>query len=254
MGSYLGRHADYYDVFYAGKDYAAESAFVDRVLAGAGRPVRRVLELACGTGAHAFHLERFGYEMVSTDYSEDMLRIARQKGTAAGSKVRFERQDMRTLEPHLAGFDAAIALFDSIGYVRDDASVAAVLAGVRRALAPGGIFLFEFWHAPAMLRGYDPVRVRRWPRGDGELVRISETTLDGQARLASVRYDILDLRGDGTFERVQETQVNRFFTVTEMRAFLEAAELEPLRFHAGFHSSERIDDSVWHVVAVARRT
>lgn len=251
MGSYLGRHADYYDTFYSGKDYAAESAFVHRALGALGS-VERILELACGTGAHALHLERFGYEILATDYSADMLRVARRKAEQVGSRVQFLAQDMRNLDPKLTGFDAVIALFDSIGYVRDNDSVAAVLAGVRRALKPGGLFLFEFWHAAAMLRGFDPVRVKRWETPTGELIRISETSLSPHDQLATVQYEIIDMRQDGTFERLKEVQVNRFFSVPEMQTMLRASGLTPRKFYAGFTDSERIDESIWHVIAVAQ--
>jgi len=53
-------------------------------------------------------------------------------------------------------FDAAICLFDSIGYTRDDPSLLQTLRGVHEHLIPGGLFIVEFWHAEAMLQHYDP--------------------------------------------------------------------------------------------------
>jgi SAM-dependent methyltransferase len=254
MPSYSGRYADYYDTFYSVKDYASESAFVHRMLTDLGRkPPGRLLELACGTGSHALQLERLGWDVVATDQSEDMLRVARAKAKKNSSRVEFRREDMRALPTSLGEFDAAIALFDSIGHVHHDAAVAGVLASVRAFLKPGGSFLFEFLHSVAMLNRFEPVRVRRWTTQEGELIRISETSLDPATRLATIRYEVVELRSNGRFERVLDTQINRFFAVAEIQTLLAAAGLAAQHFFAGFTGSEQIDSNVWRVVAVAKR-
>ena len=253
MASYTGRYADYYDTFYSNKDYAGESDFVYRVISRlANAPPRRVLELSCGTGSHALHLERLGLEIVATDLWEDMLRVARDKGARVSSRVEFLRLgDMRAIDAGLGQFDAAISLFDSIGHVLETESIAAVLSGVSSALRPGGLFLCEFLHSAAMLCSFEPVRVRRWATPTGEVIRLAETSLDVRAHLVNIRYQVIDLRRDGRFEQLQETQVNRFFSVPEMQALLSAAGLVPRHFFAGFSDSEHIDETVWRVVAVA---
>lgn len=250
--SYVGRHADYYDVIYAQKDYQGEAQFVHGQLARYGAQPGPLLELACGTGSHARELARLGYQVTATDYSEDMLRVAQAKPGAAA--VRFERLDMRELGRRQWRFPAIICLFDSIGYVASNAALAQVLEGVRSTLTDGGLFLFEFWHAPAMLRHHEPTRVRRFALPDAELVRITETRLDAAAQLASVAYDLIELRSGGGFQRVREVQTNRFFFLPEMTAYLAAAGLELLAAHAGFAEGGTIDEATWHIVAIARAT
>lgn len=254
MGSYLERHAELYDLFYKEKPYAEEAAFVAERLAENGvGPGGRLLELACGTGRHAFELEARGYRMVATDYSPDMLACAERARAARGSGVEFVEQDMRALSVPGAPFDAVVSLFDSIGYVQTNEAVLAVLGGAHRHLRPGGLLVIEFWHAPAMLRGYEPVRVRRWRTEEGEIVRISETTLDCARQLAHVAYSIMEIANDGGLRRLQETQTNRYFLVQEMAGWLGAAGFEPLRWSAGFDAARPIALDTWHVVVTARR-
>ena len=82
MTSYSGRHAELYDLFYADKPYEAEAAFVDQCLREYSvGPTNSLLEIACGTGTHALQLEKRGYQIVATDYSEDMLQRAKQKAS-----------------------------------------------------------------------------------------------------------------------------------------------------------------------------
>jgi len=254
MSSYTGRHAELYDVFYADKPYAQEAAFVHQCLQQyGGGTVHRLLELACGTGTHALALEKFGYEVVATDYSKDMLACARCKATKLSSSIEFCRQDMRELNISGRPFDAVICLFDSIGFVKTNEEIVKVLRGVYHNLRPDGLFVFEFWHAAAMLRSYDPVRVRYWSVLKGDLTRISETELDCAKQLAEVTYTIYAPNDDGTYASLRETQINRYFLVQEMAGWLSFCGFTPLKWFAGFTPDEDITAKTWHIVAVARK-
>ncbi|HWP46803.1 MAG TPA: class I SAM-dependent methyltransferase [Candidatus Limnocylindrales bacterium] len=255
MSSYIGRHAELYDIFYANKPYEAEAAFVDQCLQkySIGK-TRRLLELACGTGRHALALEKLGYKIVAVDYSVDMLACARRKITQVSSQVDFRWQDMRALNLPDDPFDAVICLFDSMGYVATNEALKQVLEGVYNHLRPNGLFVFEFWHAAAMLRSYDPVRIRRWSIPGGELLRISETNLKYPQQLSQVTYTVYELRDNGTYSSFKETQINRYFLVQEMAYWLSSSGFTPLKWFAGFTPDEQITEQTWHVVAVARKT
>jgi SAM-dependent methyltransferase len=254
MTSYEGRHAELYDLFYADKDYEGEARFVHDALARhAQGSVRRLLELACGTGRHALTLERLGHEVVGLDHSESMLRVARERASAAGSRAEFTLGDLRSLPPAGEPFDAAVCRFDSIGYGATIEGLTRTFRGIHDAVRPGGLLAFEFWHGAAMLRGYDPVRVRRWQPPGGEVVRISETRLECERQLAHVTYTVFERGADGRFGSFAETQTNRYFLVQEMAHWLETTGFAPLAWHDGFSSEGRVTEATWHVVAIARR-
>lgn len=254
MSSYSGKHAELYDLFYADKPYDQEAASVHECLQQhSNGPIHRVLELACGTGSHALELEKYGYQVTATDHSDDMLACARRKASHVSSQVNFQRQDMRALDLPNRSFDAVICLFDSIGYVGTNEAVLKVMASVHCHLRPGGLFVFEFWYGGAMLRSYDPVRVRRWSIPEGEVLRVSETRLDHVKQLAHVMYTVYELRSDGTYSSFKETQSNRYFLIQEMAALLEASRFMPIQWYSGFMGNPNITEMTWHVVALARR-
>jgi SAM-dependent methyltransferase len=248
-------HAELYDVIYQDKPYEQEALFVHQILQKyhVGN-AHRLLELACGTGNHALLYEKCGYSVTAIDNSEAMLSVARLKAKSAESAVVFRCQDMRSLPIAGAPFDSVVCLFDSIGYVRTNEGFCQVLDGIHRSLRDEGLLIFEFWHAAAMLRKFEPVRVRRWKLKDGLLSRISETRLICDQQLAEVSYDIHKLSDDGTCFSIKETQVNRYFLVQEMRALLTSRQFIPLKFFAGFKFDEKINEDVWHVIAVARKS
>ena len=253
MSSYIGRHAELYDVFYAGKPYAMEARVIHHLLQRYSKgTARSVLELACGTGTHALALEEFGYDIIATDYSEDMLACAQRKAAQVSSSVDFRWQDMRELDILDRPFDAVICLFDSIGYVETNEAITQVLRGVNHHLRSDGLFVFEFWHAAAMLRSYDPVRMHRWITPGRELIRYSETKLDCFRQVAEVTYRIYESH-NRVLTSLEETQTNRYFLVQEMAGWLSFCGFTPLKWFAGFTPDESITEQTWHIVAVARK-
>jgi ubiquinone/menaquinone biosynthesis C-methylase UbiE len=251
--SYIGRHAELYDLFYAEKPYEDEVAFIHTCLQVYKPDAKKILELACGTGNHSLLLENYGYQIIASDYSSDMLTQALKKAQKKDSRVEFRRQDMRTLDVPERPFDAIICLFDSIGYVSTNENIETVLKNVHTHLCPDGLFIFEFWHAGAMLRNYDPLRIRRWQTPEGEILRISETNIEYKKQLCHVAYSIYELNKNGSYYQLQETQSNRFFLLKEMESFLINSGLMPIKWFSGFQNNELINDETWHVVAVAQK-
>ena len=253
MSSYIGRHAELYDLFYSEKEYEKEASFVHQCLQlYSTKPVKTILELACGTGSHAFEFEKFGYNIIATDYSEDMLRMAQEKAIKNSSSIEFMWQDMKSLDVFERPFDAVICLFDSIGYVVTNEALKQVFSGVHRHLLRGGLFIFEFWHAVPMIKKYDPIRIRKWNTQKAEIIRLSETTLDYVNQTGKVKYTIIEKNNYNTCNIIEELQENRFFLVQEMKMLLSENKFEPLTFFAGFNPDKTITDETWHIIAVAR--
>ena len=250
---YGGQFAELYDVFYASKPYKEEAGFVHRCIGEYGQgESRKMLELACGTGRHAIHFAELGYQVTAIDSSPEML--ARAKGAAKDdSKIEFKELDMRDIARIAGSYDVVVCLFDSIGYVQTDAGLDTVFSGIRARLRHAGLFIFEFWHAPAMLRAYDPVRARRLPIEGGTIIRISQTTVDPKLSLAEVTYDFYELKDDGTYNTIVEKHVNRFFTLGEIESFAARHHFSRCAFHAGFQAEAGISDQTWHVLAILKK-
>jgi len=246
---YSARFAELYDLFYANKPYAEEAAFINDLLQReSDAPVRSVLELACGTGTNAALLTRHGLSVVGTDLSGDMIAKARAKAPG----LDFRQQDMRDLDIPERPFDAAICLFDSLGFLQSNENILRVLQRVRAHLRPRGLFVFEFWHAPAMLQKHEPTRVREWDSDRGRILRISETTLDVRNSLAHVKCTVLDPQPGGQHVRLEEVYTNRYFMCPEVSLFASKAGFEAVSFLNGFSRDSGITSATWHVLAVLR--
>lgn len=242
MNSYTGLHARVYDEIYADKPYADEARFVHELV---GAPGGTLLDVACGTGRHALAFAELGYDVTATDLNEELLAVGR---AAAGDRVRFVQGDMRELEVPGGPFHVVTCLFDSIGYAQENDGVVAALASLRRHVTRDGRVVVEFLHAPALARGADARRVRTFSLSDGrELTRVSETTLEAERMLMHVRYE-LSLDG----EEFSETQVNRAFSVPEMRLLADTAGLEVHDLVPAYRDGD-IELDTFHILLVAGR-
>jgi hypothetical protein len=104
-----------------------------------------------------------------------------------------------------------------------------------------------------MVNDYDPLRIKTWNTPDGKILRIAETRLDLTRKVGRVHYTILELKKSGRYLVHEETQTNRFFLIDEMMMFVSDHGFEPVKWYAGYTPDERISDSTWHILAVARR-
>jgi len=102
------------------------------------RPEDGVLEIGCGTGSTAIHLARGVASFTATDFSTEMIRIARAKPAP---------DTLRLVEADAAGaladgpFDAVCA-FNVLHLVEDPGDL---LRQIHSGLRPGGLLISKTW-------------------------------------------------------------------------------------------------------------
>jgi SAM-dependent methyltransferase len=251
MNEVFGDHyAAAYDALYADKDYRAECDILDEVLGRAVKTVQSILDLGCGTGRHSVELARRGYEIVGVDLSEGMLGLARQRSISDGVEATFVLGDIRNVQLGRR-FDAVLSMFAVVGYQTSDADLRATFENVRGHLAPGGIFVFDVWYAPAVLAVGPSTRVKAVPTEDGEIERRAVGILDPEQRVCTVRYELTRRPADGSSTTTYETHRMRYFDERELDALLAGSGLA-LRSVSAFPDVEH-EPSVesWNVLVVA---
>ncbi|GAB4330773.1 MAG: class I SAM-dependent methyltransferase [Candidatus Abyssubacteria bacterium] len=115
------------------------------------RGVKSVLDSACGSGRHAVEFARRGYDVAVCDISPRMLDLAHQNARTAGVKVEIFQSDLTEID-RVAGrrFDAVLCLGNSLPHLLTQRDLERAMRSVKRALAPGGIFI-------AQVRNYERI-------------------------------------------------------------------------------------------------
>lgn len=128
-----------YDLAY-GWDSLAETR--DVVAAAAvlrGQPVKRALEIGCGTGRVLADLAALGLAAVGLDRHPGMLAFAERKLRAKGLTAETVNADMRDFRL-AAPVDLAICPLGGIGYLTAPGDPERHLAAVAANLTPGGVY------------------------------------------------------------------------------------------------------------------
>lgn len=257
VGSSLpfGDYARYYDLLYRDKDYAAEADYVARVIRSAAPDARRVLELGSGTGRHGRLLAARGFVVHGVERSPDMVALAQAAAApppAADAGFSCEVGDACAVRLDRT-FDAVIALFHVVSYQTSDAALEAMFATAARHLMPGGVFLFDVWHGPAVLAQQPEQRVKRAADGDLEVIRTARPQLDAERSTVKVTYD-MECRNRRSGETVR-------FCEDHLVRYLFPAEIERLAAQAGmrmikseeFVTARPPSDATWGVAYLLKR-
>lgn len=172
----------------------------------------RVLDLACGFGRHAIGMAGRGHVVTGLDFNQRYLDIAAGEAKRAGVEIAWMKGDMRKLAFD-ASFDAVYSYFTSFGYFEDDENEQ-VMAGVTRALRPGGKLLMEMLNRDYVL--VHPEQ-RTWhQREDGALL-MEEVKLDLETSRVVSRQMLIDPKGGPEVIRSYDL---RAYTCGELRAMM----------------------------------
>ena len=108
------------------------------------RQGQTVLDIACGNGLTSRRLARLGAHVVAFDFSQEMIRLAKERGGSDNIEYRIvDATDADALSGLGAGrFDAALC---NMGFM-DMADIRPLMKALPSLLRPGGRFVFSLLH------------------------------------------------------------------------------------------------------------
>lgn len=244
-------YAGAYDTIYREKDYDGECALIERIFGKyATKPVRKVLDLGCGTGNHALRLAAKKYEVTGVDRSAEMLGLAEKKAKQQRVTVSLHQASIPDLNLNRE-FDAVLMMFAVLGYHLKNEDVLGALRAARKHVAKGGLLLFDVWYGPAVLNERPGDRLRVIESEEGTLLRTSSGELDSQQQICTVHFQLWQMKGDKVVNRTDESHPMRYFFPQELRLFLETAGFRLLRIGAFPDFEREPDETTWNVMVAA---
>ena len=157
--------ADLYDLLTDWeKRIPREVGLLDRLFAAAG--VKTVLDAACGTGAHLLALSELGYEVAGSDIAPEMVDRTRNRLEGIpGAEVRVA--DFVGAASGTEPRDAVMVIGNSLPNAGSEDAVRASLAGLDRAVKPGGLLVLHMLNFPALIRSGGGLKPHRRVESNG---------------------------------------------------------------------------------------
>ena len=245
-------YADVYDALYADKDYGVECDAIEGAFRrDARRPVHAVLDIGCGTAAHAVPLATRGYRVTGVDLSPAMLQRAAQRARNSQVELTLVEQDARRLRLEQT-FDAALMMFAVLGYQHENDDVLAALSSCRRHLTTGGVLVFDVWYGPAVLSERPGPRVKEVTTPQRTILRATSSQLDVRRHLCTVDFRLWTMPAHEPAAAFSEQHTMRYFFPRELELFLQLTGFELASLRAFPDTDREPTDHDWNVLAVAR--
>jgi SAM-dependent methyltransferase len=214
------------------RDPSGDAAFYRSLAREQGGPV---LELGCGSGRVLLPIAREGIACVGLDASRAMLEAFRQKDPPSNLLLVHGRMESFDLSPER--FRLIYSAFRALQHLVAVDDQLACLAGVRRHLAPGGLFAFDVF-APKLDRiaAEDEPEAEdvRFPLDGDEVVRFVRLHRDRAAQTQDVTFRY-ERRRDGRVVDSREAVARmRYFFRYELEHLLARSGFTRVEFLGGF--------------------
>ena len=197
-------HPEYYDIV-TSWDIALERDFILSCISHhSSRPVKSLLDVACGSGRLAREFSRLGMQVTGIDKCTAMVEYAARRGGG-----EFLVGDMGGFELGRR-FDTVICMLDSLAHIGNWDNLAGHLASVRRHLEDGGVYVVDFVVATGVKENWRQER-------DGTEVTCYYESSSAEGGRYRQKIAFVVRRGDGAEERIENED--------------DCPELDPGRFN-----------------------
>ena len=241
------QYSDYYDYFYNDKSYKKETNYIIKLLNSNGVKKGDILEFGSGTGKHAYHLAKNGYNVEGVEISANMISKVKKH-----PKLRIKKGDIRKIKLNKY-FKAVISLFHVISYQTTNEQIRAVFKNASRHLRPGGLFIFDVWYSPAVYHQKSSTKVKRFENKSIRIVRVAEPNSQPNKNIVEVNYNFfIENLKNSTSNQFKETHSMRHFSLPEIDYLSKEHRFQIIDAHE-FLTKRVPSENTWGVCIILKK-
>ena len=211
------------------------------------KDTKRILELACGTGALACDFAREGYDVTALDLSEQMLSVASERAQEEEVEVQFVQGDMMDLS-EVGTYEAITCFSDSLCYMPDRQSVQQVFDSVYQALEEDGTFIFDV-HSLFQVDEVFPEYSYHYQTEDFAFLWDSYPGEKSHSVEHFLTFFVKENEGDKDFIRHDELHQERTYSMENYYTMLENANFYNIKIFADFTDEKPTENTTrWFFV------
>lgn len=243
------KYSKYYDLFNHGKDYNNECDFLEELFKKYSKiPIKKILDLGCGTGLHDIELSKRGYAVTGIDLSKEMIEIAKEKN----QEINFIVGDMSNFNIN-EKFDCIICMFSSLGYLTNNEQIETFFKSTKKYLNEDGLLIIDCWNGLGVM--YEPPTSReKSVEIEGlKITRKSFPNLDAKNHVVNVKFDIKVSKKDILVDNYQEEHNVRFFFPRELERYMNDGGFELIHLCPSYNLNEDLNEKYWNMVLVGKK-
>lgn len=248
-------YSSYYDLINKQKQYAEESEYIAKLLMSYfPNQSLDILELGCGSGAHAEHLVKNPVIIFiqGIELSHEMVKAAKDKNIKSFDVLQGNIADLSKLSLP-KNFDAAISLFHVISYLTKSEEIISCFNGVHKTLKADGVFIFDVWYTPAVYCQKPETRIRKVENDKIQVTRIAKSVVHEERNVVDVYFEIfVKDKESNTIEVFSETHPMRHFSTPEIRLMAELSGFDLIESHE-FQTMKQPSVNTWGVTYILKK-
>ena len=246
MSESYGVFASVYDLLTEDVEYRQRGEYFISLIERHGGKKGMLLDLACGTGSLSEIFAEYGFDVIGTDISADMLSVAENKRMQSGSSIRYICQDMRELELGQT-VDVTVCALDSLNHLDGIEDIKRVFGRVYEHTSGGGLFLFDM---NTLYKHHEVLADNTFVFDEEDVYLVWQNFLDGDR--VDICLDFFMPDENGKYERWSEDFTETAYPTDDITALLEECGFKVVGVY-GENTLEPPKDNCERVIFAAKK-
>ena len=221
--------APYYDYI-----FPADREQLEFIKESAGEQPKKLLDIACGTGAYAINLAQAGFDIWATDIDAEMVRLAGKRAFERHASIKVLVSDMLRLDKYISDkFDCVYCIGNSIVHLGSREAILAAVIQMKERLNTDGSLLLQIINFDRILEK----GITALPsiiNSDMKLEFYRNYSSDPDTGL--IHFDTVLIVKNDIQEKRYVNRINLFpLVASELKSILKSAGFSKISFYGGFN-------------------
>jgi ubiquinone/menaquinone biosynthesis C-methylase UbiE len=175
---------------------------------------KKILDIGCGTGESSIYFLKKGYNVVGLDKESNMLKIAKNKIKRQKLKMKFFKQDMRSLKIPIK-FDAVVSLNYVMNYlIKKDFEQ--VLNRIFFHLNENGIFIFDYLNYKYLLKECDNIEIENFE----DFLYFRKGKFEKKTKKGVFDFYLFSKGKNNTYKKYSERHIEYEYKINEIKKII----------------------------------
>jgi SAM-dependent methyltransferase len=232
-------NSPYYHTLYKNRDFIEAENFISNLFNFLKPSANsNILDVACGKGRHAIHMNKLGYKVDGFDLSENSIKAAQ---LFENDNLHFYVNDIR-LPLKLNQYNYAFNLFTSFGYFSNEDENYQSIKSIADSLTINGVLILDFMNVNKVINN---------------LISEEEKTIDGITffitRGIKDNFIVKSIKFSDKGKSYEFSESVKAITLNDFKQYFKAANLTLTNIFGDYNLSDFNNDNSDRLIMIAKK-